>query len=71
MEVKNRSQTYFRNRKGNISVNVLGVVDRHMRFIYVLTGWEGSAADGKVLREAVSRESSLKVPVGEFDLIFC
>ncbi|KAL8513994.1 hypothetical protein ACS0TY_013200 [Phlomoides rotata] len=35
----------YRTRKGTISVNVLAVCDRSMRFVYMLTGWEGSAAD--------------------------
>ncbi|KAL8457040.1 hypothetical protein ACS0TY_035031 [Phlomoides rotata] len=32
----------FRTRKGHISINVLGVCDGSMRFVYVLPGWEGS-----------------------------
>ncbi|KAG6526108.1 hypothetical protein ZIOFF_016085 [Zingiber officinale] len=35
-----------------------------MNFIYVLTGWEGSAADARVLRDALTRDDSLKVPRG-------
>ncbi|KAK4386214.1 hypothetical protein Sango_2492000 [Sesamum angolense] len=31
---------------------MLGVCDRKMHFIYVLAGWEGSATDGRVLRDA-------------------
>ncbi|KAG6487569.1 hypothetical protein ZIOFF_056157 [Zingiber officinale] len=29
---------------------------------YVLPGWEGSAADGRVLRDAISRRNDLKIP---------
>ncbi|KAL8483606.1 hypothetical protein ACS0TY_026335 [Phlomoides rotata] len=54
----------YRNRKGQVSVNVLGVCDMNMRFVYVLTGWEGSAADSRVLRNAINRENGLKVPRG-------
>ncbi|KAL8541930.1 hypothetical protein ACS0TY_002978 [Phlomoides rotata] len=54
----------YRNRKGQVSVNVLGVCDKNMRFVYVLTGWEGSAADSRVLRNAINRENGLKVPIG-------
>ncbi|KAL0437599.1 UNVERIFIED_CONTAM: hypothetical protein Sradi_0467800 [Sesamum radiatum] len=32
----------YRTRKGSVSVNVLGVCDREMCFIYVLAGWEGN-----------------------------
>ncbi|KAL8487192.1 hypothetical protein ACS0TY_023746 [Phlomoides rotata] len=33
-------QARYRNRKGQTSVNVLGVCDMNMRFMYVLSGWE-------------------------------
>ncbi|KAL8556683.1 hypothetical protein ACS0TY_004218 [Phlomoides rotata] len=39
-----------------------------MKFVYVLTGWEGSAADSRVLRNAVTRNSGLKVPKGNYYL---
>ena len=42
----------FRNRKGTISQNALGVVGFDMCFHYVLCGWEGSAHDGRVLKDA-------------------
>ncbi|KAL0394571.1 UNVERIFIED_CONTAM: hypothetical protein Slati_4423300 [Sesamum latifolium] len=40
-----------------------------MHFIYVLAGWEGSAADGRVLRDAVSRPNGLKIPRGNYYLV--
>ncbi|KAL8508480.1 hypothetical protein ACS0TY_018926 [Phlomoides rotata] len=58
----------YRNRKGQCSVNVLGVGDRNMQFVYVLTGWEGSAVDSRVLRDAVNRANGLKVPRGNYYL---
>ncbi|WOK92557.1 hypothetical protein Cni_G01248 [Canna indica] len=36
----------YRTRKGEIAMNVLGVCSQNMQFIYILPGWEGSAADG-------------------------
>jgi hypothetical protein len=44
--------TVFRSRKGQITQNVLGVVDFDMLFLYVLAGWEGSAHDGRVFDDA-------------------
>ncbi|KAL8532204.1 hypothetical protein ACS0TY_008704 [Phlomoides rotata] len=58
----------YRNRKGQVSVNVLAVCDRNMNYVYVLTGWEGSAADSRVLRDAVTRTSGLRVPHGSYYL---
>ena len=52
----------YRTRKNDIATNVLGVCSQDMQFIYVLTGWEGSAADGRVLRDALLRPHGLKVP---------
>ena len=46
--------------------NVLGVCAPDMQFIYMLPGWEGSAHDGRVLRDAISRPNGLRVPQGEF-----
>ncbi|KAL4356269.1 hypothetical protein AHAS_Ahas09G0069800 [Arachis hypogaea] len=45
----------YRNRKCDITTNVLGVVAPDMQFIYVLAGWEGSAADSRALRDALFR----------------
>ncbi|KAL0298213.1 UNVERIFIED_CONTAM: hypothetical protein Scaly_3070200 [Sesamum calycinum] len=52
-----------------LAVNVLGVCDRDMRFIYVLVGWEGSAADSRVLRDAITRPTGLKIPRGNYYLV--
>ncbi|XP_042056398.1 uncharacterized protein LOC121800982 [Salvia splendens] len=54
----------YRSRKGQISTNVLGVCDRQMQFVYLLPGWEGSAGDSRVLKDAVSHADGLKVPQG-------
>ncbi|KAK4383521.1 hypothetical protein Sango_2724500 [Sesamum angolense] len=42
-------------RKGQVAVNVLGVCHSKMQFIFVLSGWEGSAAHSRVLRDAIHR----------------
>ncbi|KAL6512385.1 hypothetical protein OROHE_019997 [Orobanche hederae] len=59
----------YRTRKGCISTNVLGVCCPNMQFIYVLSGWEGSAHDGRVLRDAIARPSGLKVRQGCYYLV--
>ncbi|MFQ6629412.1 hypothetical protein Gotur_007721 [Gossypium turneri] len=41
---------------------MLGVCTLDMHFVYVLPGWEGSVADGRVLQDAISRRHGLKVP---------
>ncbi|QHO46792.1 hypothetical protein S83_019858 [Arachis hypogaea] len=54
-------------RKGDITTNVLGVVALDMQFIYALAGWEGSAADSRVLRDALFR-NGFSVPQGHYYL---
>ncbi|XP_042055891.1 uncharacterized protein LOC121800386 [Salvia splendens] len=68
MLVPNTDQPRYRTRKGQISTNTLAVCDRYMRFVYVLPGWEGSAADSRVLRDAVNRVHGLRVPKGNYYL---
>ena len=64
VRVGDKDKVRFRNRKGEISTNVLGVCTRDMKFVYVLPGWEGSAHDNRVLRDALSRRNPLRVPQG-------
>ncbi|KAK6144878.1 hypothetical protein DH2020_021698 [Rehmannia glutinosa] len=42
-----------------------------MQYVYVLSGWEGSAADSRVLRDAVSRPNGLRVQNGNYYLCDC
>ncbi|CAN1286941.1 Protein ALP1-like [Linum perenne] len=60
---KERQQRYH-TRKGTLVMNVLGVCNSDMEFIYTLAGWEGSAHDGRVLRDALIRPNGLKVSKG-------
>ena len=43
---------------------MLAVCGPNLRFIYVLPGWEGSAGDSRVLRDALHRQTKLKIPTG-------
>lgn len=60
------SRARYRNRKNGISQNVLAVCDFNMSFTYVLSGWEGSAADSTILEDARSKD--LRVPPGKYYL---
>ncbi|XLR28165.1 hypothetical protein S83_056065, partial [Arachis hypogaea] len=59
----------YRTRKSRISTNVLGVCNQNMNFVYVLSGWEGSASDSRILRDAITRRNGLKIPVGCYYLV--
>ncbi|KAL0383230.1 UNVERIFIED_CONTAM: hypothetical protein Scaly_0610300 [Sesamum calycinum] len=60
----------YRTRKSQVAVDVLCVCNPNMQFIFVLSGWEGSAADNRVLRDAVHRPNGLRVPIGAMDADF-
>jgi hypothetical protein len=62
--VSSDDQPRYRNRKGGISTNALGVCDPDLKFIYVLPGWEGSASDSRVLRDALRRNNRFIIPSG-------
>ncbi|PPD93548.1 hypothetical protein GOBAR_DD09499 [Gossypium barbadense] len=59
----------YRTGKGDMATNMLGVCTPEMQFVYVLPGWEGSVADRRVLRDAISRTLGLKVPHGCYYLV--
>ncbi|MBA0853389.1 hypothetical protein Goshw_016748 [Gossypium schwendimanii] len=48
---------------------MLGVCTSDMFFVYILPGWEGSVANGRVLRDAISRRHRLKFPHGKIVII--
>ncbi|MFQ6667272.1 hypothetical protein Gotur_033348 [Gossypium turneri] len=58
----------YRTRKGDIATNMSGVCTPDMHFVYVLPSWEASVADGRVLRDAISRRHGLKVPHGKVQI---
>ncbi|MFQ6645868.1 hypothetical protein Gotur_019381, partial [Gossypium turneri] len=59
----------YRMRKGDIATNMLGICTPDIHVVYVLPSWEGSVADGRVLRDAISRRHGLKVPHGCYYLV--
>ena len=59
-----KTKARYRSRKGDYATNVLGVCSRNLRFIYALSGWEGSATDSRVLANALVRPHGLKIPQG-------
>ncbi|XP_039126951.1 putative nuclease HARBI1 [Dioscorea cayenensis subsp. rotundata] len=69
VNVPNADRPRYRTRKSEITTNVLGLCSQDMQFIYVLSGWEGSAHDARVLRDAVTKSNVLKVPSGFYYLV--
>ena len=65
--VARHDKSSYHNCHGTISQNVLVACNFDLKFVYVFSGWEGSAHDSKVLSDALSRNNGLKIPQG----IFC
>ncbi|KAL0437822.1 UNVERIFIED_CONTAM: hypothetical protein Sradi_0490100 [Sesamum radiatum] len=60
----------YRSRKGGLAQNVLAICDFDMNFTYVYAGWEGSAADARVLDHAVSHDPTFPFPpIGKYYLV--
>ncbi|KAH6810418.1 nuclease HARBI1-like protein [Perilla frutescens var. frutescens] len=53
------------------SQNILAACNFDLQFMYVLSGWEGSAYDSKLLSDALSRTNDLQVPQGKYFLVDC
>lgn len=49
----------YRSRKGRISTNLLAACGFNLQFVYLLAGWEGSAADGRVFEDARRKDFAI------------
>lgn len=56
----------FRNRKGEVSQNILGICTFSLLFTGLVPGWEGSAHDGRVLQWAF--DNGFHIPEGKYFL---
>ncbi|TYK10955.1 retrotransposon protein [Cucumis melo var. makuwa] len=60
VNVPTSDRARYRTRKGEVTTNVLSVCDMKGDFVYILAGWEGSVADSRILRYALSGPNGLK-----------
>ena len=67
MTVNGNEAAPYRNRKGTLSQNVMVACDFDLNFVYVSSGWEGSASDAGVLNSAI--QSGFRVPEGKYYLV--
>ncbi|KAJ8771814.1 hypothetical protein K2173_026991 [Erythroxylum novogranatense] len=59
----------FRGRKDYPTQNVLCACSFDMKFTYVLAGWEGTVSDSRIMKNALTRRFSLKIPQGKYYLV--
>ncbi|KAL5567102.1 hypothetical protein UlMin_030266 [Ulmus minor] len=58
----------FRGRKRDTTWNILAACDFDLKFTYMLSGWEGSAHDARVLEHAISKpQNNFPFPPHEED----
>ena len=56
----------YRGRKEFPTQNVLATCTFDLKFTYVLAGWEGTASDSRIMKNALTREDMLKIPEGKY-----
>ncbi|KAK2662536.1 hypothetical protein Ddye_001110 [Dipteronia dyeriana] len=66
MTVPESDKPRYRTRKRHIATNVLSVCTCDLKFVYVLSSWEGSTTDSRVLQDAITRHNGLKVSFGNY-----
>ncbi|XP_047178584.1 uncharacterized protein LOC124845524 [Vigna umbellata] len=58
----------FRGRKDWPTQNVFAACDFDMKLTYVLAGWEGTASDSRIFKNALDRDDLLLIPQGKYYL---
>ncbi|XP_052625881.1 uncharacterized protein LOC111900901 [Lactuca sativa] len=69
VHVPNRDAPRYRGRKGYPTINVLATCTFDLKFTYVLTGWEGTASDSRIIKNAFTRNDKLLIPSGKYYLV--
>nr|KAJ0199524.1 hypothetical protein LSAT_V11C600309230 [Lactuca sativa] len=69
VHVPNKDAPRYRGRKGYPTINVLAACTFDLKFTYVLTGWEGTASDSRIIKNAFTRDDKLLIPSGRYCLL--
>ncbi|KAK2640664.1 hypothetical protein Ddye_028459, partial [Dipteronia dyeriana] len=59
----------YRGRKGYPTLNVLATCSFDLKFTYILRGWEGTASDSRIIKNALTRKDNLIIPNGKYYLV--
>ncbi|WCJ44062.1 hypothetical protein M5689_024754 [Euphorbia peplus] len=59
----------YRGRKEYPIQNVLAACTFDLKFTYVLTGWEETASNSRIIKNALSRQNPLKISEGKYYLV--
>ncbi|KAI3795804.1 hypothetical protein L1987_38464 [Smallanthus sonchifolius] len=69
VRVPNKDAPRYNGRKGYPIINVLVACTFDLKFTYVLTGWEGTASDSRIIKNALTRDDKLVIPPGRYCLV--
>nr|KAJ0196224.1 hypothetical protein LSAT_V11C700381470 [Lactuca sativa] len=69
VKVPNRDASRYRGRKGYPTINVLVACSFDLKFTYVLTGWECTASDSRIVKDTLKRDDKLLIPRGRYCLV--
>nr|KAJ0216805.1 hypothetical protein LSAT_V11C300117690 [Lactuca sativa] len=69
VKVPNKDAPRYRGRKGYPTINVLAACTFDLKFTYILSGWEGTTSDSRILKNALNREDKLVITKGQYYLI--
>jgi len=61
-EIPVEHQRLFRGRKNECTHNVMAICYFAMLFMFVYVGWEGTANDGRVFKDAVTGDNGFEWP---------
>ncbi|KAG6516054.1 hypothetical protein ZIOFF_026501 [Zingiber officinale] len=64
VKVSNIDVPKYRGRKDWPATNVLAACSFDLKFTYILSGWEGTASDSRIIKNALSRHDKLLIPHG-------
>nr|KAJ0223560.1 hypothetical protein LSAT_V11C200090390 [Lactuca sativa] len=68
-EIDGTHMPRYHGRKGYPTINVLAACTFDLKFTYVLTGWEGTASDSRIIKNAFTRDDKLLIPSGRYCLV--
>lgn len=55
-------QRLFRGRKNECTHNIMAICDFDMLFTFVYIGWEGTANNGRIFKDAVTTDQGFEWP---------
>ncbi|KAG6513446.1 hypothetical protein ZIOFF_023776 [Zingiber officinale] len=69
VKVSNVDAPRYRGRNDCPTTNMLAACSFDLKFTYILSGWEGTTFDSRIIKNALSRRDKLLFPHGKYYLI--